>query len=197
MARLTCQVARMPTSNLPRDRIINVVHFDTTDPGTDPDHASLGDDLLEAFDTHLTPINAFTGWECRIYDKADAEPREPRATVTRAQGGSAASPGPFEVALCLSFFAERNIPRRRGRIYLGPWTQGSMAERPSATNGPWQSAMNLGAALAGIGGLNVSWVVYSPTTDQSMGVTDYWCDDAWDTMRGRGLRATTRLAATT
>jgi hypothetical protein len=191
MARLTMQVSRVPSSQLPRDRMTNVLHFDTEDPVGAPDHAALATDLLAIYDQHLAPLTGFTGWECRVYDKADDKPRQPKATVTRPQRTGPAAPAPYEVALCLSFYSERNIPRRRGRIYLGPLTAGNAnSERPSA--GLLTLALDMATAFSALGGANVTWQVYSPTTDDTMPVTNAWCDDAWDTQRRRGLKPASR-----
>jgi hypothetical protein len=51
--------------------------------------------------------------------------------------------------------------------------------------------------LAGLGGLDVDWVVYSRVTDTARKVTNWWVDDAWDIQRRRGLRPTTRTEGTT
>jgi hypothetical protein len=51
--------------------------------------------------------------------------------------------------------------------------------------------------LANLGGVDVQWCVYSPTTPGDMSdkfkqVTRGWIDNEWDTQRSRGLRATLR-----
>ena len=43
---------------------------------------------------------------------------------------------------------------------------------------------------------NHNWVVWSQKLRKSQGgVSDVWCDDEWDTVRSRGLKATTRTTA--
>jgi len=53
-------------------------------------------------------------------------------------------------------------------------------------------ALSLAQGIADIGGIDVSWQVWSPTDNQGRDVTNAWVDDAWDVQRRRGLRASTR-----
>jgi hypothetical protein len=57
--------------------------------------------------------------------------------------------------------------------------------------------MAVGDALGALGGVDVDWSVHSPTAGTTEKVEHYWCDDEWDTVRSRGLRATTRQQAAT
>jgi hypothetical protein len=193
MPNLDVQVARVPTSNLPRDRIIHTVHFKTLDPVFDADHADIAADIATLFDQTLPPITGFGSWEVKVYDEGDAMPREPRAVHTLAQRTPGSGATAREVALCLSFFADRNLPRYRGRIYMGPMTSG-IGERPSSQQTGYGTALANG--LAGIGGLDIQWCVKSRADGEYRQVTDFWIDDEWDTQRRRGLKATTRVAGT-
>ena len=61
-----------------------------------------------------------------------------------------------------------------------------------------QEVIGLGQNLAGIGGLNVDWSVWSPTTaaaggDGSRTITNIWVDNSWDIVRSRKEPSTTRL----
>jgi hypothetical protein len=41
-----------------------------------------------------------------------------------------------------------------------------------------------------------NWVVFSPRDGKAQGgVSDIWVDDEWDTVRSRGMKATTRQTA--
>jgi hypothetical protein len=42
----------------------------------------------------------------------------------------------------------------------------------------------------------VAWVVWSRKDQVARPVTNYWCDDEWDTVRSRGLKAVTRQTGT-
>jgi hypothetical protein len=86
--------------------------------------------------------------------------------------------------------------RQRGRIFCGPFATG-VAERPDAALRAQLIALAQG--LANLGGVNVDWVVFSPTATLAAGgdvktfsVQEAWVDDEWDTMRSRGRAATTR-----
>jgi len=178
------------------DKITNTVYFDDRGTvGTNPQN--LATDIANLFATYRAlPV----GWDrvnVRLYDMAEPKPREIQGEFTNTTPtlGSTAS-GPREVALCLSFYAERNLPRNRGRIYIGPWNAGAMLERPTASL--ISSLNSLRTGLANIGGTDVQWCVYSPSgtlpgaTPAFKQVSAGWVDDEWDTVRSRGLRAINR-----
>jgi hypothetical protein len=98
--------------------------------------------------------------------------------------------GPRDVALCVSFYADRNLPRQRGRLYIGPIILSLLGERPDATLR--DRLLSLADHLNGIGGVNVSWVVHSPTTNTDHDITYAWVNDVWDTMRKRDVKETVR-----
>jgi hypothetical protein len=56
--------------------------------------------------------------------------------------------------------------------------------------------IQFGQDLSAVGGVNVDWSVYSPTTGQNNAITNLWVDNEWDTQRRRGLRPTSRSVAT-
>lgn len=192
--RMQCTVA--PASGLPRDGITNTLFFRTIPGVGGPDYMALATDLGNLFKTlgaNLMPagVGATT---VKAYDMADAKPREPRATAVVPITGSGGA-GPREVALCLSFRAERNLPRQRGRIFLGPIRNSLMLERPSSTMESPIAAFATG--LGNLGGVDVDWVVHSRMDNDYKKVVAFWQDDEWDTQRSRGLRATKRTAGTT
>jgi hypothetical protein len=41
-------------------------------------------------------------------------------------------------------------------------------------------------------GTGYDWCVYSPTSNMLFPISQIWVDDAWDTQRRRGVKATTR-----
>lgn len=191
MAQIRAQIVRENTTEAnSRNDVVNTVYFDT-DVGTD--FEQLGDDLLALWLAEVDMTSAHNLLRVKLYDMADTEPREPRYEETAAITATA-STGPREVALCLSYYAGQNTPRRRGRIYLGPFPNTDMAERPSAALRAELGTLAQG--LSALGGVNVQWVQYSPTTGDFSNVTNYWIDDEWDTMRSRGLLGTTRTAGT-
>lgn len=193
MALLRAQISSGRPGGLAQDRCVNVVYleagagfvFDT------PNYEKLADDLLGIFagpgNLSLVLSNADT--EVRIYDMADAIPRPVKAIRSKTFVPSGPS-GPREVACCLSFYAGRNLPTNRGRIYCGPFTQSEMTMRPPP--GLRSEVIALGRYLSALGGANIDWVQYSQKLKRAQKVTDTWVDDEWDTQRRRGLKATTR-----
>jgi hypothetical protein len=132
--------------------------------------------------------------EYRIYDLGQAPPRE-RATLPAAWPGRVNVAGlPTEVAVCLSFYAGRNLPRSRGRIYIGPLnvassTSGEGRPTPQLIDSIADRASNVARTTE-----NVTWVMVTkggfPIQKEPAGakvITAGWVDDAYDTQRRRGL----------
>lgn len=175
----------------------NTLYFETS-PFSIGGWDSLAEDIAELYRTTgtSTTIKVYpNGWglNVRMYDMSDAKPRPIKAEFT-VEPGPIDSTGPREVALCLSYYADRNLPRQRGRIYLGPFA-------PGALNGPRPSmalmevVRSLGNGLAEIGGEDVSWRIYSPTADENHHIRHIWVNDEWDTIRARQLDETQRITA--
>jgi len=181
------QVITQLDSLLARDAIVNTLHFDDAGALSDPE--GLAGDLADIFLAGWT--YSATQTTVKFYE-VGTPPNYPVATVIRNEGAFVDSQGPREVALCLSYYSERNLPSRRGRIYLciAQATNHSYGRRPQVSQRA--AALALASAFAGLGGADVDWVVYSPKTGQHWDVTHAWCDDEWDVMRKRGLKATTR-----
>lgn len=193
MPLLRAQVSLYNADSPVRDNVTNTFYLNVGfDPGVGGD--GLAEDITELWDT-LTYLNGFNRIEARLYDMADAKPRPIVARHTRTVAGNDNLTGPREVALCLSFYAGQNTPRRRGRMFMGPWSAGEMKQRPVVQI--QQGLVAFAQGISGLGGVNVDWCVYSPTTGESNKVTNVWVDNEWDTQRSRGLRGDTRVAATT
>lgn len=198
MPQYRVQITGRGTGGIPQDDVVNTFYLDTDlDPitwGSDPD-GLLRDavDLWRAADLDLGERWHWVSG--KAYNMADPEPREPVASVSWLEClGVRSTNGPAEVALCLSYYADRNFPRNRGRMYFGPWGNGGMFSRPPAQ--AQEALATLAEGLSGLGGVNTQWVQHSPRDARFSNVTDYWIDDAWDTQRRRGLKATSRLAGT-
>lgn len=177
----------------PRDWIMNTFYLAFGSVFTDDDWEQLAEDACDVWVARSGYPNYVNIVKCSIYDMAQAEPRAPKATVSKPIAGSGEG-GPREVAVCLSYYAGRNLPRLRGRMYIGPWQQADMMERPAAVR---TQAMGIGTGIAALGGLDCDWKQYSPTNNLFTTVSNYWCDNEWDTVRSRGLRGDTRLLAAT
>lgn len=134
--------------------------------------------------------------QIKIYDLGDPPPRQ----VIEREITLAISPGaplPPEVALCASFYGNgRNLPRQRGRVFLGPlkasytelvgpqvrWTEPARTTVAHAMRRLMQGAI----------GRSAQWNVISPTAVTGYQVTNGWVDDAIDIQRRRGTDPTVR-----
>jgi hypothetical protein len=196
MPEYLCQVRWPYVSNLPRDVMTTNLYFNDRGVTTDPDQLAM--DIAEVFDNVWNKFSQEL--EVRLYDRADSKPRPVKGQALIHSGTRPVAGMPREVALCLSYFADRNLPRNRGRMYLPVsqyQTSTSLGERPGTNI--------MGAALAmvtlsnqsfpDVGGVDVQWCVYSRADDKFKQVTDAWVDDEWDTVRSRGLKATRRDTA--
>jgi hypothetical protein len=175
----------------PAARIVNVPHFSTDSP---PNFEEMATDIAELFATYRRLPNTWDRVNCRLYDVAAAEPRPILAEATHTATGQQEASGPGEVAVCLSFYSERNLPRSRGRLYIGPWERTMMAPNVSTDGKNWLATLAQG--LADIGGTGTDWAVYSPTDGAAKSVTNWWVDDEWDTIRSRGIKSTSRSSGT-
>lgn len=212
MAFMRALVELNNDSLIPRDLATNTWHFRT--PGSVAAAATDCTANLNAFYTAIgTYLSAsLTGsGTVKYYDLEDAEPRAPVAT-----GLISFTPGanqfPNEVALCMSFqgplVSGSPQSRRRGRLFLGPLstTGGTGATGDLRPGAACRNAVCTAAdALMSDTSLpGLSWAVFSPSTagpppwsagaldDAFVTVTNGWVNDAYDTIRSRGLSPTTR-----
>lgn len=188
--RLQCSFGA--DSGLARDRLMINPHFNDGGVGSDPQ--GLCEDLaLELFNWasghHEVTVKA--------YDAQGAVPVFPQGDAVQGNGLYPESGSPREVAVCLSYFSQRNRKRYRGRLYLPFVVMGYTS--PNAARPPLgvrTKAMDVAPILAGLGGPDVDWCVYSRVDDVARPVSNFWVDDEWDTVRSRGLRSTTRSVGT-
>lgn len=178
-----------------RDAFVITPHFRIAVPGT-PDPDSLCEDLAAALSTwqSATLSRQVT---VKAYDAQGTPPVFPVGEAVRNVGAAAVSTTPRELALCLSFYSERNRPRQRGRLYI-PFTMltsGSPGVRPTSTHRDKVAA--LVPIFTGLGGIDVDWSIYSRVDDTSRPVTNWYVDDEWDIIRSRGMKPTVRTEGTT
>lgn len=164
------------------DAIVNTLYFNVSGSVDEPNYTSLGDDLFTLWAARPWCTGRFI--DIRGYDMGDPKPRPQKYIKRQAVAGSAAQ-GPGQIALCLSYYADRNLPRQRGRIYIGPWSSPARNAEASRVN----AVMALPPLLAGLGGLNVDWSLYSPTNGTATRINHAWCDDSWDIIRARKYKA--------
>lgn len=194
--RIRMQVEVYKSTEMPEDKVINTFYLQQDLPAVvaDTDYQNLCNATAELWRTYR-PYP--TGWDritVRAYNMGDPLPRPLKAQSTASPSAVSGACGPREVALCLSFYADRNLKRQRGRLFIGPWHANEMNERPSV---PAQNQLAvLAEGIADLGGVDIDWNVYSPTDNAYRDVTDYWVDNEWDTMRSRGLRGTARVTGT-
>ena len=178
----------------PEDRYSNTLYFAVDGLPSDEQIQDLADDLRDIY--LARSFCAGCRVEVRAYNMADAKPR-PERGFAFGTAALTAKDGPGQVALCLSYYSERNLPRNRGRIYCGPYPTPGV--RPQATH---QDELSTHAqALSGLGGVNVDWSVWSPTTaaeggDGSKSISNYWIDNSWDIQRRRKIDGTSRVTGT-
>jgi len=187
------QVAQGADSAFPTDRIINTLHFDDAGLGSDP--AALCQDILDVWQSLWFGAAAR---EIRVTAyNVGVPPQYPVASVVENEGVFPVTSTNREIALCLSYYNQRSNPRRRGRLYLCPALTGlnTATARPAAAL--MDRTLGLADGLAGIGGVDVDWVVYSRRDLSHHDVVGVWCDDAWDVVRSRGLRPITRVERST
>lgn len=174
----------------PRDRMAITPHFKVT---VSPNPQQLVDDLAAALNTYLGSSREVV---VKAYDAEKGKPNPPLAIKTLSAGLTPASPGPRETSLCLSYYADSNVPRRRGRLYIPAIfiATGTLPVRP--TQAQRDSMVQFVTMFKNLGGLDTDWVVWSRRDQQAHTVTNWFVDDDWDTQRRRGLRPTTRSAGT-
>lgn len=208
MAFIRTQVRLKRVGALPEDDIVNTWHVDSDNAAS----AVIEDwhDRLQLFYEQMSaevfsPL--LTGdISMASYNLEDDEPRVPFATREDDMGTPTGQPLPAEVAACLSMRAEYesgvNRARRRGRIFLGPCKATiATAEGPdvrinsSGYQAIIEAAQDLSVAPAG----GARMAVYSRREDQTETLADsfndvvaFWVDNAFDTQRRRGARATLR-----
>lgn len=181
MALVRMLITSLPTAASPADLgIVNTLYFNVSGSLDAPGYQGLVNDLGAIWIT--TPWAAGRSLNIRAYDMGDAKPRPIKAQYNAQVGGTAPT-GPPQVALALSYFADRNLPSQRGRIFTGPWN----AVTPNATTAQTTVLINLAGQLAGLGGLNVDWSLYSPKLGTNTRISNAWVDDSWDIIRSRKL----------
>lgn len=172
-----------------RDRLSNTLYFNVSGSVDPPNYQSLATDLCQ--------IYANQSWcggakiEVKAYNMADNKPRPEKAYATLSPAGTWGE-NAHQVAVALSYYADRNLPRQRGRIFTGPWT----ANTKEVSNISRNNLIAFAQSLAGLGGLNVDWSVYSPTNNTNTRISNVWVDNSWDVVRSRKVRGTARSTAT-
>ncbi len=196
----TCRIEMWTDSLLPRDSMECVVYFtgDATEeagPLTGTTAMNVAGDVGALFRDAWGPSagQIRTSVWLRDTESSSSELGAPDATWIDLEGQTRTSPCPREVALCLSYFAGRNEPGRRGRIFLPvAYTDTVPGARPTAPL--MERARALAEDLADVGDTFTKWCLYSRTQDAAFTISDSWVDNEWDTQRSRGLDPTGRVS---
>lgn len=217
------------STGLPEDEITNTWAFQPLGAASRTTATSEFNAALDVFYTALqgsfSAAYMWTGMTVEYIDLDSEVPRVPYSTnaISTTTLATASSDLPAEVALCLSLVGLRlsgvNMRRRRGRVYLGPFSTGAV-DIATALSTLCTTAANAGEALRT--GTDYELCVYSRYThhDVPVGrnigekdanddlifpedptklpasfnpVQQVYCDNAWDTQRRRGPKATLRI----
>ena len=220
MAILRAQVVLPFVSNKPEDVTVNTFHFisalsreaaspqifnalnefyNTNAPAVPPGTAP-GTKIADYLSNALSRVALAA--KIKVYDMADAKPRQGTVTDMSLFPSQFTDDKelPAEVACVGSYFAERNVPRRRGRVYIGPFMQAATADSASQRSAPADGLQKTIAgavmrlitpSLATVP--DIDFAVFSRVDGIARIATKGWCDNAWDTQRRRGQDATSRI----
>jgi hypothetical protein len=199
-------------SGLAEDRFVTTWAF-RTESGLPPTPVNLADAInlvgsffAEPSGTGGAPIATFLGFQCdnanaegRAYRLGDPPPREP-FILPKPLPAASSTGMPSEVAIVASFYGTRNLPRRRGRVYIGPLSASpAMFDNSGTIPRPRPSVMVTSALQAASArlqqqavALQLRWCVLSQRDAALVPITAGWVDDAWDTQRRRGEQSQIR-----
>jgi hypothetical protein len=199
-------------TGIPRDSVVNAWSFYIA--GGDPiTHMTAIKGLLKTlYDTwgtyrsaDLDLAKAHLVW----YNLDEPKPRAPVADdLLGLSAAQATNSLPHELSVCLSFQGVRTSgliqARRRGRLYLGPWSTASNdGTKGRPDNGLLTFVQTAAQAFhsAMTAATDRDWAVYSPTTAAAgqpplTVVDEGWVDNEWDIQRRRGNVSTARSTFT-
>lgn len=203
MAVYKFQVSMPVESTLPRDYFVNTFHMEWVGaPLLQLDLDTMANDVIDLWNKryHSTTREV----RCNIYDAGGPLPNPPLASKVKAAGSVWTVNQPHEIALCLSFAANRSNPHERGRMYLCPQLDKNTTALPLAQSRPdnahQQWALDFyrvsNESLPDLGGVDWKFGIWSKTQQQFHQAQTAWVDDEWDVVRSRGLKPTSRITAT-
>lgn len=193
MANYDVNVILKHQSNLPEDHYVNTLHLDVNAPDT---LQGLCDDINAAYFVMNSAFSSeINGMDIKVYTPGP-NPSGPvfQKSYANMTGGTGA--GPSEIACCLSYATvdnpDNSLPRRRGRIYIGPFVGSHLSNsRPPANLRGAILTLGQGIGSAGNAG-NTTWLMKSVADNSYHKIESIWVDDAWDVQRRRGLAPTLR-----
>lgn len=209
------------------DNVVNVWHFETASPVTVGTCSTIGTQLSYFYQA-LAPLmskhvasSAAEQHEVILSSVTPGGPGREDDMVSKViwrtpfslSGATAGTGLPAEVAIALSFRASlvgfpeeasggtiRPASRRRGRVFLGPFSTGisdNLGTTCRVDTSQLVTVLTAYAAMVGLMNDNadapVYHVVYSPSNGVANIVEYAWIDDAFDTVRSRGVKSTGRI----
>lgn len=203
MATLRALVVLPFLSGKPEDVVVNTFHFSSAS-ADEAARTSIVNQLKALYNDPVSPgasiashlSNAINrganACKIKLYNLADPLPRPVTSydwTLLPSQTPSGTEL-PAEVAVVGSFYAGRNIPRYRGRVYFGPFHTGVILDAANERSRPGTSLVDsirfgLGRMMLQ-GPLTQNLAVFSRVDNEARTATAGWVDDAWDTQRRRG-----------
>lgn len=215
---IIAQVVLPRTTGLPEDVVTNTFHFNNLSAlAFDAASAEIADALVDFYNGLTSPATTFplctfindqisrTSNAARIncYNGETPEgSRVPEVTAWTVGAVGNTTSYPAEVAAVLSFrgpAVELSIPQShaRGRVYIGPLNSDAVGAEASGDPRPDSTFISrlLDAAermAEGLYAQDILWSVYSPTSNVMTRVFSASVDNAFDTQRRRGAKATTR-----
>lgn len=202
MATIRAEVTtQLKLTDVPRDFQTNTVYYQSAGAPTDTQWQAIADAIKGVFYSTVGfggsfPWTNFQGYGGRVvvYDMADPLPRPEKGvslyTPSTWYSGSLAD---RSVALCLSYYSDRNLPRQRGRIYIGGWPSNTTNERPSTSS--TSNLLDLAKGLYQLttaGGMGIVHAIHSKRSGATLAVNHYWVNDVWDVQRSRSPKETNR-----
>lgn len=228
MAIIRCSVRLASLTGLLEDETVNVWHFNDTPAVLEKATADVLGGFIATFyqNTVLAPLWGHSIPRAQMVHRVDVATVVSTTTgpdddvVSKVIGGGAFSitpiapttvvPLPSEVAIAMSFAgdlegfveesgATRPRSRRRGRLFLGPWTE-SVVEKQvagyAAVSPACRDAIldSYALTIASINSMptNPRHVIYSVTNGNVVEVESVSVDTAFDTIRSRGYKAILR-----
>jgi hypothetical protein len=214
------------STGLPKDRFINVWHFLDTTGAAPVDVCRTGMAKIADFFTGASGISGVGNVGQNLqsfstntmhmigYDFAAATPR-PEIAIGQFTFAPATNDNlPEEIALCLSYYTDRNLASKRGRLYIGPFNVqvlDTTGEPPRPATTATRAMQAGGIRLVAIGtpvvlpptllvtpagstNTSTAWALYSPKLGTFAAIQHGWVDNEWDGQSRRRVEASTRLS---
>jgi len=199
MPLYTTQVTLFPTSNLVADASTNTWSVDALNLTQLGNFESALVVFYRALTSLYPNIVRQNTHQIKSYNRADPKPRAPVTNSTwNFISAPTGVPLPPEVSLCGSFQAPpfSGVPqaRRRGRIYIGPLSSGTLDTLGRPTAGTVTVLRNALEALrvSSAAAADWKWQVFSVKNLTGYTITNGWVDNEFDTQRRRGRLAVSR-----